>query len=332
MRKAHLLTGIAAALTITACGSTAPTALPTYPDVSIPALPGAPTDAGSVKSNKLLVAPGVKSNVPSFIQNMFVDNVNTFVTESGSEVIDRQLAQRFIDEIQLKENLSESYDAYEGPVEAKFVIIPTITDYSWSSEYEKAESRKNKDGERVHYPAECDYTGKVKGNLQIRALPSMKQILSLNLTGRESGSKENPPSRKCDEQSMINGAIKGAIADLLVKGNSDYVTLSKYVSSQGMITGAKKAEGDIYFETNLGRLNGAKEEAAVAIYQEIDGELVKIASGEMVDKDNVFNNKSYIKVDEDLVPRIKRGMIVMLSGECTGFGCKWDRTLKDLSN
>lgn len=331
MRKAHYLTSLAAALTITACGSTAPTALPTYPDFNIPALPGAPIDAANVQSNKLLVAPGVKSDVPSFIQSMFVDNMTAFVNESGSEVIDRQLAQRFIDEIQLKENLSETYEAYQGPVEAKFLIIPTITDYSWSSEYEKADSRKNKDGETIRYPAECDYTGKVKGNVQIRALPSMKQIISVNLTGRESGSKENPPSKKCDETSMINGAIKGAIADLLVKGDDDYITLSKYVSSQGMITGAKKAEGEIYFETNLGRLHGAKEEAAVAIYQEIDGELVKIATGEMVDKDNVFNSKSYIKVEGDSVERIKRGMIVMLSGECTGFGCKWNSSIKNLT-
>lgn len=321
MNEKNLFVSIAIALTITACGSTPPSALPTYPDVNIGSLPGTPDEIGSAQSSKLLVAQGTKADIPEDVQALFADNIREFVVDSGSEVIDRQMAQRFIDEIQLKENLAEDYDAYEGPVEAKFLVIPTITSYSWSSEYEKAYTTKNKDGESRRHPAECDYTGRAKGNIQIRSLPSMKQILSVNLSGRDTNSQENPSSRRCKDNGMANSVIKGAIRELLEKGDDNYVTLSKYVSSQGIVTGAKQAEGKLYFETNLGRIHGAKAELGVAIYQDMDGELVKIASGELVDKDNIFNRKSFITVDKNSQARIKRGMIVMLSGECTSPIC-----------
>jgi len=321
-----------ATLTITACVSTQPpTALPTFPDVNIDSLPGTPDDLDSIQSSKLLVAQGTKVGVPEYVQALFADSIREFIVDSGSEVIDRQMAQRFMDEIQLKENLAEDYDAYEGPVEAKFLVIPTITSYSWGSEYEKSYTTKNKDGESTRHPDECDYTGRAKGNIQIRSLPSMKQILSVNLSGRNSTSQESPSSRKCNEGSMVNGVIKGAIGELLEKGDDDYVTLSKYVGSQGIVTGAKQAEGKIYFETNLGRIHGAKAEQAVAIYLKMGGELVKVAAGELVDKDNIFNRKSFITVEEEHQSRIKRGMIVMLSGECTNMFCSIDNTIKSIT-
>ncbi|MCQ8889712.1 hypothetical protein NQT72_09320 [Pseudoalteromonas carrageenovora] len=332
MNKKSLLVSMVATLTITACVSTQPpTALPTFPDVNIDSLPGTPDDLDSIQSSKLLVAQGTKVGVPEYVQALFADSIREFIVDSGSEVIDRQMAQRFMDEIQLKENLAEDYDAYEGPVEAKFLVIPTITSYSWGSEYEKSYTTKNKDGESTRHPDECDYTGRAKGNIQIRSLPSMKQILSVNLSGRNSTSQESPSSRKCNEGSMVNGVIKGAIGELLEKGDDDYVTLSKYVGSQGIITGAKQAEGKIYFETNLGRIHGAKAEQAVAIYIKMGGELVKVASGELVDKDNIFNRKSFIIVEEEYQSRIKRGMIVMLSGECTNMFCSIDNKIKSIT-
>ena len=59
----------------------------------------------------------------------------------------------------------------------------------------------------------------------------------------------------------------------------------------------------------------------------MDGELVKIADGEFVDKDNIFNRKSFIAIEEEYQSRIKRGMIVMLSGECTNMFCSIDNTI-----
>lgn len=311
------------------CGSTSPP-MPIQPSVSIPSVDGYTGDKLDTISNKILVAPGVKLNIPEYIQTRFASEITTIIIDSGSEVIDRKMASRFIDEIQLKENLSESYRPYEGPVEAKFVVIPTITDITYGGGYKKAYSVTNKKGNITNYAAACSYSAKTKGNVQIRELPSMKQIMSFNVEGTSSSRQESPPSSSCKEQSMHNNVIYGSVSDLLEKGDDDYVTLSKYVGSQGIITGAKSFDGKLYFETNLGRLNGAKEEEQVAIYQQIDGELVLIAEGEMMDAKNVLRKKSYIEVDENVAPMIKKGMIVMLSGKCVGYMCLINQTMKSL--
>jgi|GEM_PF-1254396 len=321
--KSYKLLAVSTALSLllSACGSTPPPALPTYPDVNIASLPGVPENMGSVIGGKLLVVPGVKADVPAYIQETFTDDVREFVVASGSEVIDRNMAERFKEEIQLKENLSEDYEAYEGPVEAKFLVIPTITNYSYGSEYEKAYTTTTKKGETIRHDAECDYRGSTKGNIQIRSLPSMRQVLSLNLSASASSSQKNPSSRKCKEAGLINGVIAKAIGEMLEKGDNNYITLSKYIGSQGIITAAKSVNGELYFETSLGRIHGAKAEEPVAIYQEMEGELVKISTGKLVDRDNIYNKKSFITVDKDAAGRIKRGMIVMLSGECANIMC-----------
>lgn len=327
--KTIALTAIS--VVVIGCGSTLPP-LPTLPSVNLTSIDGFSEQDLKVNSNNIIVAPGIKSDIPEFVQGYFANEMTTIIIDSGSEVIDRKLASRFIDEIQLKENLSENYNAYQGPVEAKFVVIPTVTDMSFGGEYEKSYTTKNKKGETKRHPAECDYSAKVKGNIQIRELPSMRQVVSFNVKGRSSSSKENPPSSSCKEQSMYNGVVAGAIADLLEKGDDDYMTLSKYVGSRGLITGAKAYNGKLYFETNLGRLNGAKEDAPIAIYQMIDGEMVMIAEGEMMGAKNVFSKKSYVEVDSDVAPLIKRGMIVMLSGKCESYICSLNSSIKSMTN
>ncbi len=320
---------VASSIMVVGCGSTQPP-MPTLPSVNIASIAGYNGDKFDIKNSKIIVAPGVKFNIPEHMQTRFANEIITIIGDSGSEVIDRKMASRFIDEIQLKENLSENYQAYEGPVEAKFAVIPTITDISYGGEYEKSYSTTSKKGKTTYHAAECDYTAKTKANVQIRELPSMKQIMSFNVEGRASSSKENPPSSSCKEQSMYNGVVASAIGDLLEKGDDDYITLSKYVGSQGVITGAKSFDGDLYFETNLGRLHGAKEKAQVAIYQDIDGELVLIAEGEMMEAKNVLRKKSYIEVDSDVAPTLKRGMIVMLSGKCSGYMCSINSAIKSI--
>lgn len=300
--------------------------MPTLPSVNIPSIDGYNKSNVDLSNSKILVAPGVNSSIAEYMQTAFANEVTTIIGDIGTEVIDRELASRFIDEIQLKENLSENYQPYEGPVEAKLVVISTITGVSYGGSYKKSYTSTNKKGERTYHDARCSYRANVKANVQIRELPSMKQILSMNVEDSSSTSKDNPPSRSCNESSMYNSAISGAISDLLTKGDDNYKTLSKYIGSQGVITDAKSFDGNLYFETNLGRIHGAKEKEKVAIYQNIDDELVLIAEGEMADEKNVLRKKSYIKVGRDEAQLLKKGMIIQLSGKCASLRCKVENT------
>lgn len=332
MESSRVVIIVTLSILLSACGSTPPLALPTYPNVNIPALEGFSDNPESNTMERILVVPGVNKNVPASLQDSFANDVKNLVIDSGTEVIDRELAQRFVAEIHLKENLAEEYEPYEGPVEAKFLVIPTITDYSWGSEYRKAYSSKTKEGKTIRHDPKCDYSSSSQGHVQIRELPSMKRVVTVNLSGSASSSQDNPSNRNCKESGIVNGVIETAIFSMLEKGDDNYINLAKYVGSQGLVIGAKIVDKKLYFETSLGRVQGAKAEEPVAIYQRLDGELVKIASGEMVNRDNIYNNKSFITVDEEDAARIKKGMIVMLSGECKGWMCSLKNSVKKATN
>ncbi|MCJ8320290.1 MAG: hypothetical protein MJK12_11700 [Colwellia sp.] len=331
----HKLALFSISVALVSCSSTTPP-VATLPDINIASVPGFEGKSFNISNSKILVAPGIKYGINSAEQEQFSLVIRDIVVSSGSEVIDRNQAARFAQEIQLSENLSESYQSYQGPVEAKFAIIPTVTYSAWESEYERSSSRKNKKGETIRYPAQCKYQASAKGNIQIRELPSMRQIMSINVVGTSTDNHESPRYSSCRDKNRVKGIINKAISDLIEKGENNYITLSKYVGSQGIITGAKSQQGKIYFETNLGRFHGAREDASVTIYQEIDGELVEITDGEMMDAKNVLRKKSYITVDSSVEKLLKRGMVVMLSGKCSGLMCDiktgLDNSLKSFSN
>jgi hypothetical protein len=305
-------------LLATGCKTLPP--MPTQQMQNIPTLEGFENIDFSVTDNKIIVAPGTNVNVPSELQAAFGDKIESLVRDAGSEVVDRTLAGKFADEIKLNESMNENFESYNGPIEAKFVVIPKVTSHSFTSEYTRASSYVNKKGETVRVDPYCSYRGKASGTVEIRQLPSMAKVLSVSLTGSDYSTQDNPSSSRCKEQNMISGAIYSSIDDLLVKGTDHHLTINKYVGSQGVIIGARKVEDKIYYETNLGRMHGAKEGLAVKVYIEIDGELVPVANGEMLNSDNVLMKKSYVKLDSNGT-EIKKGMIIKLSGECTDVFC-----------
>jgi hypothetical protein len=313
-----LITLPAIMLFATGCVTTLPPMI-TKPDANIQTQVGYENVEFSVSDNKIIVAPGSKVNVKSKRQTVFANKIEQFVLDAGSEVVDRTQAQRFAEEIKLNESMNDDFATYEGPIAAKFVVIPTVTSDSYTSDYTRESYYTNKKGESVRVDPYCSYRAKASGTIEIRQLPSMKKVLSVSLTGTDISTQDNARS-SCDNENMINSGLNKAIGDLLVKGSDNHLTLNKYVGSQGVITGAKQFEDKIYYETNLGRLHGAKEGLAVKVYIEMEGELVPVADGEMLNADNILMKKSYVELDTKGT-EIKKGMIIKLSGACTNILC-----------
>lgn len=327
------LSAIPAVLLLAGCPSTpkSDVSLITTPTVSIPMVDGFSESDIQYSSNNVIVAPGLKQGISAEYQQKFADAVTKLVTSAGSEVVDRNLASRFIDEIHLKESMSDDdFTPYEGPLDAKYVVIPTLTNVTYSGEYQKARTSSS-DGKTYHHPAECDYKGNIQATIDIRELPSMKRLTTVDLNNSETASIENPPRRSCDDENIVRGVLRNAAVGALTKGTDNYMTLTKFLGAQGVVTGAKRYDNKLYFETNLGRTSGAKPGDKVKVYMEIEGELAEVASGTLLDDKNVLQKKSYFLVDEDAQSAsVKRGMKVMLSGDCTGLACTkaW---IKDLS-
>ncbi|WP_371188705.1 hypothetical protein [Thalassotalea maritima] len=314
----------ALATLITACGTTPKIALPTAPITNIPALSTWSDDKANSENLQILVTSTKHKS------DLFVSNVENIINTSGSETVDRNLAKGLQKEIEFaQQNAGAKAKPYTGEQVADFVIIADVTSVGWSSEYEPARSWTDKDGKSHTSAPYCSYKASAKGTLTIRSLPSMERVSYQQLEGSDISTQDNPASRSCDVKSYALGAMNSAVNDLMVQGTDEYQNLVKFVGAQGNIVGARTAEGRTYFETTLGRTKGAKAKLDVKIYQLIDGDLIEIAEGELLDDKNVLQKRSFVYVDEDVVPAIKKGMIVKASGGCEGmFGCL-DTIVKD---
>lgn len=317
--------------TISGCAKPLPS-LKLVPEIRLAALPNIQENQSSGHPLKIFLKPGHNKDESAYLQKQFAKEMNQIITTAGSEVIDRGLAARLAKEIEFKQLNSDNFAPYLGPEVADYVVIATVTDSSWSSKYHERDSHTSKKGNTTVYPEKCEYDAKIKGTVEIRMLPSLKRIVSVNVKGSGSTKVENPRSRKCNEQSPVISALNEAIGSTFRPGDDNFMTLTKFIGAQGYITGAKIFDGQVYLETSLGRHLGATQDAMVKVYQMMDEELIEVAEGQILSNKNVLQSTSYIKVDQDVLPMIKRGMIVKLSGECNGWIKCVNASLKNMSH
>ncbi|PHS18190.1 MAG: hypothetical protein COA86_08590 [Kangiella sp.] len=270
---------------------------------------------------KIVLLSGKHRNIAKPLQSDFRDVVSEVITNSGSEVVDRDIASTLIDELNLSSLDSDNLAAYEGPEVADYVIIANLKRSASSSSYQKAITISGKDGKSFTTPAFCSYKGNVKGTVDVRELPSLKRIDLINVQGSKTSIDTGVINRHCNKRDMKEAAINSALNDTFVKGTSAYVNLTNYVGAKAYIIGAKKHDGKFYLETNLGRALGAEKGALVNIFEIIRGKLVRVAEAEFLGDDNIYSDGGFLDIDEDDFPKIRKGMIVKISGDCSGFGC-----------
>ena len=267
---------------------------------------------------KIFLIEGENRNISSALQFNFRDIVADTVNASGSEVLDRELAQKIFGEIDFSSMNSEGSDEYTGPESANFLMISTLKRSTAYGNYVSRSSWTDKKGKTHVTPAYCKYSGNVSGKVEIRKLPSMKRVNIVDISGSASFQDVNG-NRSCNKRGMISGITDSALQQTLRKGNEQYKMITQHVGANAYVTGARKHDGKIYLETNLGRMLGAKKKIKVNIYQLIEGEIVEVATANFLDNNNIYAERAFLKIDQDDFPRIKRGMIVKLSGDGGGF-------------
>jgi len=310
---------IAGSLTVMAiaCGGVKESML-TMPKYSIPGKGG----VLETTNMKIFLQSGENRNISKSLQANFRSSVEDVVTASGSEVVDRARAGKLIAELNLSSLDDDSgFGSYNGPDIADYVIISTLKKSTVASSFHKSTSWTDKKGKTHTNPAYCSYSAKVGGTIDIRELPSLKRVNIINVDGSGSSQDHSYINRRCNRQGMMLGVTEEALQKTFVKGSSDFQLLTKYVAAKAHIVGARKFDGKVYLETNLGRTLGAEKGAQVNIYQTIEGELVKVTDAVFLGDNNIFSKRGFLKVDQDKLSRIRKGMVVQLSGDCSGIFC-----------
>ncbi len=213
----------------------------------------------------------------------------------GVEIIDRTLAGRLDNELKVAE--MSGGGSYGGPEVADFVIRVKMGNASSGSTYVQASQYKNPlNGQMVNVPAGYTHSGKSTMTIEIRSLPTLKLVESLQTEGSVSATQQPSPGNPIAlAQAATDNGIRAKRAAVL-----------NVFAPKGYITERRVRKDESIFRVQLGRNTGTKEGDAIEIWrQNPNGDEISIGKGVM--SNIVGADGSWVKVTDPKVAARVRG-------------------------
>jgi len=327
MKKKILSVWLGGAILLSGCMDTTIKPVGTYQKVSMPAAEIMPTDAElSGERVKVVIFKAEDSNVDlaksAKLGHSVASTLETFISETSAEIVDRSIAQKLKAEIQLAEMKGKS--EYQGPNIADYAITGTISNASVGSKFTEASSWKDEKGEWHTSPATCKYSANVKGNLRIYKLPALDFAKAINIDDGVSATQETRNSR-CPyslqaQQSLVQEAASSAVKDARIE-------FQNYFAPKAYILEHRFSDGEHIFKLNHGKDLGFESQSELTIFhlESSRNPLTKKESVEeyAVSEGTISNvvgqNYAWIVVDEEDAGKLKLGDYVKVLFEKSMF-------------
>ncbi|VAW65183.1 hypothetical protein MNBD_GAMMA11-175 [hydrothermal vent metagenome] len=214
------------------------------------------------------VAIAKTANLGVVIRN----KVESLVADAGAETVDRKLAMKLQEEIQLAE--VKGNRNYKGPEIADFSITGKVVTTEFTQSYSAASSWVDDKGKRHVTPAKCTYRAAIEATLKVHALPSLNLLDTISITDSESRTQDLSghsyrhyyTSQTCPKytQAQLSSLIGAAGADAVVESK---VQIKSNFSPRGYITEYRVAKDRNIFKITMGKLAGVKEGMKVDVIQ-----------------------------------------------------------------
>ncbi|MGF1737375.1 hypothetical protein [Photobacterium satsumensis] len=263
------------------------------------------------------VAAGV--DYRSVMATAFQHRLESQVDESGAKLVDRSLAGKLKQEIQLAEESGRFNTS--GVAIADYAVLAEITSTSLKYSFDDEEYKTNDDGETKYYPAECTFTGKVEGLVKVVELPSMEVVKRIELKSSEVSSfEQDRPDSDCPISKGQYKRIMQEAAKNAVNRNDD---LKNQLAPSGVIEELRQCdEYGTMVRVNMGTTLGIRPEQVVEIssVEQVtapDGkteiEFYPLGEGKVAEEGNRQGLKprySWVGIDEKNALKIQRGDLV----------------------
>lgn len=232
--------------------------------------------------------------------------VEEMLGANGAEVIDRSVATKLGQELQLAE--VKGVGGYDGPSLANFAVKPTITLAEFGSEYVPASSFTDKKGKTYVTPASFSHKAVANVSLRVYEIPSLRPIKTLNGRGSVSRSTSDRGSQDL-AVSMIRSATQDALADV----RAEFLNV---FSPKGYVLGKREAGKKSIFRISIGSEQGivagnkvvifTEQESVHPITRKISYDKIPVVEGTV--SGIVTNGEAWIvPEDEDKAKRVRLG-------------------------
>jgi len=184
--------------------------------------------------------------------------VEDMLGANGAEVIDRSVATKLGQELQLAE--VKGVGGYDGPALANFAVKPSITAAEYTSRFVPASSFTDKNGKVYNTPASYSHNANVNISLRIYEIPSLRPIKTVNGRGTNSNSTSDRGANDLPV-TMIRNATRSALGDV----RADFLNL---FAPKGYVLSKRENKGKSIFRISIGSVQGIVSGNKVVIYSE----------------------------------------------------------------
>ncbi|WP_217541379.1 hypothetical protein [Vibrio metschnikovii] len=280
------------------------------PDTSVPLLESE-VPAKSSQDVKAIVLPvdvNFKDVAQDRVQSVIRNSLESQIVETGTELVDRKLANKLKGEIKLAEQ-SGRYNTKGVPI-ADYAVLTEVTNLDFSKSFSEARSYKNKKGETVHVPAKCSYKMEVAGIVKVVSLPDMTLVKRIDIKGDEYASTETRNS-SCP---INDAAYQGLASKAAVEAVEHSAELKSLLAARTSVLELRQCESGSMVKIGVGSDKNIQPKDEIAfskIMKSEDGELETFGVG----KGTIVNNPehgikakfSWVTIDEETALKIRKG-------------------------
>lgn len=307
MNKKSLLVAIFATLFVLGCGSSIGD-LNLYQNAPMEKSPVMPTKAQLKQEKTKVVIYGISNNsikaadFADLGESLYVNLSKELSAGKTVEILDRSLADKLQNEIKLSE-ISNMDDMPDDQLKsAQFALEGKISQANFTSRFVEGRYWYDSKGYRHYDPPYYNYTAEVAGVIKIYAIPSMKEVKSIEFSDNSSR-KENSKFLQGGAK-MDAGLIRAAGRDAI---HSIRISLNNFFSPKGYVMEKRKNEDNTIVKITLGRKNGLKTGDSVTFYstkttynqltEEEEVEDIVVAKG--VVSEHISKNYAWVKLTSE---------------------------------
>ena len=184
-----------------------------------------------------------------------------YIAVTGAEIVDRNIAKKLKEEIQLAEMKGGS--TYQGPNIADYAITGTVSSANVGSRFTETKSWQDDKGKWHTTPASCTYTAKVSANIRIYKLPGLKFSKTITLDDSVKTSEESRNSRCPFSINAQESLVRQAATRSVKSARTEF---QNHFAAKAYVLERRTKEDMTIFKISHGKDLGFVEDSDINIY------------------------------------------------------------------